>query len=325
MYNNLQKYFSSLVFLIKILIVAGAYYVISDKLLNDSNFSSFLWMERVEIMGSTSLSFILLLLLFTLINWLLEVFKWKSLVSFVSHISFFQAAKQSLASLTASLLTPNRIGEYGAKAIYYTKEYRPKILMLNFLGNAHQMLVTVLFGIIGLLILGGHFCLQKLPFFPILALVVIGLIILFVSLAIFQKKWISGFRKIINNFLQIPFCIHKTTFLYAAARYLIFSHQFYLFLLFFGVDLQYSIAMPIIVSMYLISSVIPGFVLFDWLVKGSVAVTLFRLFGVDDIIILSITASMWILNFAFPAIIGSFYVLTFKSSTLVYSESKLRS
>ena len=116
----------------------------------------------------------------------------------------------------------------------------------------------------------------------------------------------------------------KTTFFYAAVRYLIFSHQFYLFLLFFGVDLEYSIAMPIIVSMYLISSVIPGFVLFDWLVKGSVAVTLFRLFGVDDIIILSITASMWILNFAFPAIIGSFYVLTFKSSTLVYSESKLR-
>ena len=323
MYNNLQKYFSSLVFLIKILIVAGAYYVISDKLLNDSNFSSFLWMERIEILGSTSLSFILLLLLFTLINWLLEILKWKTLVSSVSKISFVQAAKQSLASLTASLLTPNRIGEYGAKAIYYPKAYRPKILMLNFLGNAHQMLITTLFGFFGLLILGDHFSLEKLPFSSILGIVVV-LIILLISIAFFQKKWMNGFRRIINDFLQIPFSIHKTTFLYAASRYLIFSHQFYLFLLFFGVDLEYSIAMPIIVSMYLISSMIPGFVLFDWLVKGSVAVTLFRFFGVDDIIVLSITASMWILNFAFPAIIGSFYVLTFKSSTLVYSESKLR-
>ena len=323
MYNNLQKYFSSLVFLIKILIVAGAYYVISDKLLNDSNFSSFLWMERIEILGSTSLSFILLLLLFTLINWLLEILKWKTLVSSVSYISFVQAAKQSLASLTASLLTPNRIGEYGAKAIYYSKTYRPKILMLNFLGNAHQMLITTLFGFFGLLILGDHFSLEKLPFSSILGIVVV-LIILLISIAFFQKKWMNGFRRIINDFLQIPFSIHKTTFLYAASRYMIFSHQFYLFLLFFGVDLEYSIAMPIIVSMYLISSMIPGFVLFDWLVKGSVAVTLFRFFGVDDIIVLSITASMWILNFAFPAIIGSFYVLTFKSSTLVYSESKLR-
>jgi hypothetical protein len=323
MYNNLQKYFSSLVFLIKILIIAGAYYVISDKLLNDSNFSSFLWMERMELLGSASLSFILLLLLFTLINWSLEILKWKTLVSFVSQISFIQAAKQSLASLTASLLTPNRIGEYGAKAIYYPKAYRPKILMLNFLGNAHQMLITMLFGCFGLLILGDHFSLQTLSVSPILGIATV-LIILFISMALFQKKWINILRRSIHNFLQIPLSIHKTSFLYAAVRYLIFSHQFYLFLLFFGVDLSYSMAMPIIVSMYLISSVIPGFVLFDWLVKGSVAVTLFRLFGVDDIIVLSITASMWVLNFAFPAMIGSFYVLTFKSSTLVFSESKLR-
>lgn len=323
MYNNLQKYFSSLVFLIKILIVAGAYYVVSDKLLNDSSFSSFLWMERIEVLGSASFSYILLLLLMTLINWSLEILKWKTLVSAVSQISFLQSAKQSLASLTASLLTPNRIGEYGAKAIYYPKDHRPKVLMLNFLGNGHQMLITMLFGLSGLLLLEGYFSVQSFHVFPILGIAMV-LIIIFISIAFFQQKWIKNFRGIKNNFLQIPFDIHKTTFLYAGARYLIFSHQFYLFLLFFGADLQYTMAMPIIVTMYLISSVIPGFVLFDWLVKGSVAVTLFRLTGMDDIIILSITASMWILNFALPAVIGSFYVLTFKSSALVYSESKLR-
>jgi len=323
MYNNLQKYFSSLVFLIKILIIAGAYYVISDKLLNDSNFNSFLWFERFETLGSSSVSFIFSILLFTLINWLLEILKWKSLVSSISKISFIQAAKQSLASLTASLLTPNRIGEYGAKAIYYSKPYRPKILMLNFLGNAYQMLMTLLFGVIGLLILGDHFSFQTIPVSYSLGFLAV-LIFSFVTLAIFKKKWINTFRKILNDFLKISFPIHKTTLLYAAVRYVIFSHQFYLFLLFFGVDLEYGIAMPVIMLMYLISSMIPGFVLFDWLVKGSVAVTLFRLFGVNDIVILSITASMWILNFALPAIIGSFYVLTFDSRVLVLNESKLK-
>ena len=53
MYNILQKYFSSLVFLIKVLIIAGAYYVISDKLLNNDHFSNFLWSERIESLGST--------------------------------------------------------------------------------------------------------------------------------------------------------------------------------------------------------------------------------------------------------------------------------
>lgn len=323
MYNILQKYFSSLVFLIKILIIAGAYYVISDKLLNNSNFNSFLWFERIETLGSTSVSFIFSILLFTFINWLLEILKWKSLVGSISKISFTKAAKQSLSSLTASLLTPNRIGEYGAKAIYYSKSYRPKILMLNFLGNAYQMLITMLFGFVGLLILGDHFSFRSLPFSSSLGIIAV-LIILFLTLAIFQKKWINTFRRIVNDFLKIPFTIHKKALLYSAIRYVIFSHQFYVFLLFFGVDLEYGIAMPVIMTMYLISSVIPGFVLFDWLVKGSVAVTLFRLFGVNDIVVLSITASMWILNFAIPAIIGSFYVLTFDSRMLVFSERKLK-
>jgi len=323
MYNNLQKYFSSLVFLIKILIIAGAYYVISDKLLNDSNFNSFLWFERFETLGSSGVSFMISIVLFTLINWILEILKWKSLVSTISGISFIQAAKQSLASLTASLLTPNRIGEYGAKAIYYSKPKRPKILMLNFLSNAYQMLMTLLFGAIGLLILGDHFSFQSIPVSYRLGLFTV-LVILFFTLVIFQKKWINPFQKIVNTFLKIPFDTHKTAMLYSAARYVIFSHQFYLFLLFFGVDLEYSIAMPIIMLMYLISSVIPGFVLFDWLVKGSVALTLFRLFGVNDIVVLSITASMWILNFALPAVIGSYYVLTFDSRVLKFSESKLK-
>lgn len=323
MYNNLQKYFSSLVFLIKLLIIAGAYYVISDKLINDSNFNRFLWIESFKTLGLSGVSFMLLILLFTLINWFLEILKWKSLVSSVSNISFFQAAKQSLASLTASLLTPNRIGEYGAKAVYYSKPYRPKILMLNFLGNSYQMLMTLLFGFAGLLILGDHFTFQAIPFSYSMGFLG-ALILLFTTLIIFRKKWINTFRTSIDDFLKIRFSIHKTALLYSGGRYVIFSHQFYLFLIFFGVDINYGTAIPVIMTMYLISSVIPGFVLFDWLVKGSVAVTLFRLFGVNDIVILSITASMWILNFALPAFIGSFYVLTFNSRALVFSESKLK-
>ena len=322
MYNILQKYFSSLVFLTKILIIAGAYYVVSDRLLNDGNFNGILWLERIDSMGGSSLTIIILLFFFTLMNWSLEIFKWKTLVSSVAKISFTEAAKQSLASLTASLLTPNRIGEYGAKAIYFKKNYRPKILVLNFLGNAYQMFITLVFGLIGLSLIGDQFSLNSVSVSFLIGIMIS--FILFISLIVLlRKKWLDYLLKISNDLFKIPFQIHKKSTLYAIGRYLVFSHQFYLFLIFFGVDLDYSIAMPIIFSMYLISSVIPGFVLFDWLVKGSVAVTLFHFFGVVEIVVLSITASMWILNFALPAIIGSFYVLTFNSRTLVYGERKL--
>ena len=322
MYNILQKYFSSLVFLIKVLIIAGAYYVISDKLLNNDHFSNFLWSERIESLGSTGVSFLIFLLLLTAVNWALEIKKWQSLVATIKTISIKTSAQQSLASLTASLITPNRIGEYGAKAVYFKKEQRPKVLLLNFMGNAYQMLITILLGTLGFFFLKDFIVQIPIPKSALIVFGIVSVVVLFSAFFI-NKKWTLSIQKIIVALRRIPGAIHKKTFFFSLARYIVFSHQFYFFLLFFGVEMDYFIVMPVIFSMYLISSIIPGFVLFDWLVKGSVAVTLFRFFGLDDIIILSITASMWILNFAIPAIVGSFYVLTFSTRQLRLNESKV--
>lgn len=322
MYNIWQKYFSSFVFIIKILIIGGAYYIISNKLLNDDSFNSLLWTERIESKGAYGFLFLLLLVFFTLVNWNLEILKWRSLVKMITKISFLNAAKQSLASLTASLITPNRIGEYGAKAIYYSKNHRPKILVLNFLSNFNQMFVTIVFGIIGLLFLRNQYSFDLIPSGFIIG--GIGILVFVLFLLVYHKnKWNKNIQKVLSEIQDIPAKVHKSAFFYSIARYIVFSHQFYLLLLFFGVDLGYTTTMSLIFSMYLISSIIPGFVLFDWLVKGSVAVTLFGLFGVDEMIILSITAAMWILNFAIPASLGSFYVLTFKTNALIFSENKL--
>lgn len=322
MYNILQRYFSSLLFLIKVLIISGAYYVISDKLMNHDSFSHFLWSESINSLGISSLSFLIFLLFLSAVNWALEVKKWQSLVSTVTTISLKTSAKQSLASLTASLITPNRIGEYGAKAVYFKKKQRPKVLLLNFLSNAYQMLTTILLGALGVFFLKDFIRQIPVPIKAVTIIIMVSILILFTVFFI-GKKWSQSIKKTLIELQRIPAGIHKKTFLYSLTRYVVFSHQFYFFLLLFGLDLDYILVMPVIFSMYLISSIIPGFVLFDWLVKGSVAVTLFRFFGVEDIIILSITASMWILNFAIPAMVGTFYVLTFNGKQLRLNESKV--
>ena len=184
------------------------------------------------------------------------------------------------------------------------------------------MLITVLLGAIGVFFLKDLISQIPIPASAGIIFGIISLTLLFTVLFI-VKKWRYYIKKNLVELKRIPSRIHKKTFLFSLARYIIFSHQFYFFLLFFGLELDYFLTMPVIFSMYLISSVIPGFVLFDWLVKGSVAVTLFRIFGVEDIIILSITASMWILNFAIPAIAGTFYVLTFDVKQLWLKESKV--
>ena len=79
----------------------------------------------------------------------------------------------------------------------------------------------------------------------------------------------------------------------------------------FKIDISYVHAISAISSMYLIASCIPILSLFDAALKGSVAVVVFSLFGLDSLLILSITTLMWLFNFAFPAIIGSYFVLQF--------------
>jgi hypothetical protein len=261
-------------------------------------------------------------LLFTITNWLLEILKWKSLVSSIENFTFFQAAEQSFSSLTASLLTPNRIGEYGAKVMYYPAKERKKVMLLNFLGNFSQMNMTVFFGLIGILFLW-----RKIPvhlnvtFFQVAGIgTITGLLLFFLFKKYASKYW----QKFIRKLLAIPFSVHFKNYTFSFLRYVIFSHQFYFLLVVFGVDLNYFTVMSVIFSMYLISSVIPSFAFFDWLIKGSVAVSLFGIYGINEIIILSITSIMWLLNFALPSVIGSYFVLTFAKRPLILKGSAVR-
>jgi len=309
MYNISQKYKSAFILLVKLLIVGGAYYFISQKIKNNELIynTKFLTDLSKNILDNTYVLF--LIFLFTFFNWLLEIIKWKTLVSSIKKISFYEAFKQSLSSLTASLLTPNRIGEYGAKAIYYPKNERYKILFLNFLGNVNQMVVTLLFGGIGLL-----FLIAVLPFsLKLSTLQMIGISTLFtLVLSLFlNKTGRSYLNKFADQLKTISTRVHFRNFYYSFLRYLVFSHQFYFLLFLFNTDLNYFNAMPIIFTVYLFSSIIPGFVVFDWLIKGSVAVSLFSIFHINEIVVLSTTSIMWLANFAFPSLIGGYFVLMF--------------
>ncbi|HLT54285.1 MAG TPA: hypothetical protein VKZ97_10350, partial [Flavobacteriaceae bacterium] len=51
--------------------------------------------------------------------------------------------------------------------------------------------------------------------------------------------------------------------------------------------------------------------IFDVVVKGSVAVYLFDFAGVNELVILSTTTLMWLLNFVLPSVFGSYFVLNF--------------
>lgn len=300
--------------LIKLSIVVGAFYFIYQKLANNTDLSFNDFYQFLTKNDDFLFKNVFFLLILTIFNWFFEILKWQKLVSSVIKISFKNALEQSLGALTASLFTPNRIGEYGAKVVYYTSSFRKKIVLLNLLGNMSQMCITILFGVIGLSLFITQNSINidnlKLIQFFIILLLILGLASYGIKKSTITIKGVS-IGKVFKFIKSLTFKIHLSTFLFSLLRYLIFSFQFYYLLIIFGIDMDYFQAMTVITSMYLLSSIIPSIFIFDVVVKGSIGVFLFSMIEVDELTILSIITLMWLLNFVLPSVFGSYYVLNF--------------
>lgn len=301
----------------KVLLLVTTFGYIFYKLKSDTKLDFDSFIQSIITKGVFSVYVFLFLLILAATNWFFEILKWKTLVATFTKINFKTAQKQALASLTVSLATPNRIGEYGAKALFFKRENHKKVLLLNFFSGTTQMFVTVGFGIFGIFYLLQNFeinysAVGVISLFTILALaIIIGYY--------FKEKelFIKGFslQKIYNFLKDISLNIKLKTVLFSIFRYLVFCSMFYILLLFFGSKISIVQALPIIFAMYLLVSILPTFFMFDVIIRGGVAVWLFSLVGISELIVLSTVVAMWLFNFVFPAIIGSFYVLTFQPAT----------
>ncbi len=298
-----------LVLLIKVLIVGGAFFFIYNQLANNDklDWHRFLLVFKKN-QSITGISFILLL---SILNRYFEILKWQNLVSSLQPNSLSEATKQVLAALTAGIFTPNGVGEYAGKALYFEKTAAKKIIFLNLICNGIQMVLTVLFGIFGLLYFNVNY--QVITTQTVLILFG-SLILLFILLFSVKKLTIKGYsiEKLIHKINSIPKKIHRKNIVLGICRYLVFSHQYYFLFLAFDVDLPYLILMSAVTSVYFLASSLPTFQFLDFAVKGSVAIYFFGILGVNEWIVIFVSTLMWFLNVVLPVMIGSFYVLNFK-------------
>ena len=307
-----------LVLLMKLIVVFAALFFIYYKLTSNNTLDVKQFLKYLDDYNIITLKNVFILICLSGINWLLESFKWQVLVHNIAPLSVTTAIEQSLGSLTASLITPNRIGEYGAKAIYYPKPLRKKILGLTLIGNLAQLSVTLILGCVGLSYVVCQFNLAISFTNILLGALVLGTMILiyhwFFSKNKFEIKGYS-FQKLKTFTSDLnQYTVYKTIGI-STVRYICFSHQFYVLLWLFNVNVSYLDAIALITSMYIIASIIPTVFIFDVVIKGSVAVWLFSLVNANEFIIVTCATLMWLLNFALPSIIGSYFVLNFKLPT----------
>ena len=64
---------------------------------------------------------LIIILLFSVINWMTEIKKWQVLVNSFKKISFLEATIQTLTSHSMSLFTPYKTGDFAWKLMYFNK------------------------------------------------------------------------------------------------------------------------------------------------------------------------------------------------------------
>lgn len=297
---------------IKILIILVAGYVVYRKLVTAD-----FWILENHLRGinTTSLySYITITVILTLLNWGLEVKKWQVLVSQIRALTYKNALSEVLIAHISGFVTPAKAGDYGAKSLFYPKEDRKKILFLNFLGNLFQLFATVVFGLTGFGII-AFFTSGSAIFFWLLTVMMCLLFYLIFPRFLNHINWsIAGYNwaKVRSYLKRIRPSIMMYTKVVSFIRYLIFAHQFYFILWVLGNDLSYIFTMACIMATYLATSVLPVIQLFDFLIKGSVAVIIFSWFGILEEIVLSTVLTMWICNTLLPLVVGGCFLLSRK-------------
>ena len=311
-------------FLIKIGVVALAIFFLYNQLISNGSIKDFNF-DLILLQLRQNQLLICLVILMMFLNWFLESLKWRFLIYKIEKISIVQSIRAVFSGITVSAFTPNRVGEYAGRVFCLEKADRIQGVLITVIGSMAQLLTTIVFGLVGILLLPNlmpafDLLLSEIIFaYPIMLFVVILLcallVLLFLNASVFSVllskfKFISRYSKYNEVFTYYNSSELLEVLFYSIARYIVFTTQFFILLQVFEVHVSYIDSIILITSMLFVVSVIPTIAITEIGVRGSVALYLFSFVSLNSAGILSATFVMWVINLLLPALIGTVFIFT---------------
>lgn len=282
------------------------------------------WAQIRTNFSSVKIFYLLTAIVLIFINWGLEAWKWKLLVSTVRPLSFWRSYKAVLTGVSFTMALPNRLGEYIGRMLYQPEGSRLKIISLSVVGSIAQLLVTLFLGIAGLiglkvkllgafpnLVIAFQFLLYGLVFIALLAALAyfkISALVAFFRRWLPLQKWlylVDALQKFNGSFLL-------KILLVSSLRYGVFLVQYMAVFAFFGVHLSAALVITVMSVVFLALAVIPSIALVDVGLRGEVSLRLVGLFSTNSLGIGLTSATIWIINLIIPALVGTLFLLNLK-------------
>ncbi|WDF69369.1 lysylphosphatidylglycerol synthase domain-containing protein [Sphingobacterium oryzagri] len=310
-----QKKYLNLV--IKLAIVGLASWFIFSKVNNQKSLREFqhLLAGVPELQVRLTIAVVVLMML---MNWAIEVIKWKFLSRRIEKISWWKAIKSVFCGLTWAIFTPNRIGEYGGRVLLLKAENRASGAVAMGVGLFAQLVLTSVFGALSI----AWFVSTYLPTPSAVKFGVslIGSIYAIAFLVLyFNVHWIDAivgrfrFLAKIKPFFSVleDFTLRELWYvlLLSLARFVIFTSQYILLMLVFLPNMPFLAMVLMIFILFFIQSAVPSLDIFDFSVRSFVASNLYSYITTQEIAVMAIVSCIWFVNLILPAIVGSVFVL----------------
>jgi len=288
---------------LKVLWVLGALWYVYQRLNAPGTLGQ--WQMWWQAFQSQSAGWILGIIALSVANRYAEIVKWHDLLRWWLPTKRFDAARQVLAALSVGLFTPNGLGEYLGKAMFFKKKMARKIIGLNIICNGYQACTTGVFAVLGAVFLGY--------IWPVLGFLIgLGLLLLTLKKTIALRQSPKNWRAMRQLYLRIPVNVHLSVWTGSLIRYACFSHQMYFLLQTFQPELPYLPCMAALSLMYATAAVAPSLQLFDVAVKGGLALYWLSPLGPNAWVVMGAATVSWLLNTLLPVSLGGIFLWTWK-------------
>jgi hypothetical protein len=270
----------------------------------------------------------LTVIILMLVNWGIEAKKWQLLVLHMQQFSFIKAFKSVLAGCSITMLTPNRIGEYGGRILFLNEENRIKAISLNIASSISQLLITLVMGCAGLIFLRyfsqnssnalnvlPHFWGNVLIYFSITGTVLLFLFYIRLAWLVRLIENVPAFTKAVKHITVLDeFSARQllTVLSLSLLRYVVFVLQYILLLQVMQVDIEVGLSFWLITVFYLLMAVAPTIGFLELPVRAKASIELMKMYSTNTLGIETAALAIWLINLVIPALIGSILILGIK-------------
>jgi len=268
-----------------------------------------------------NLNWLLVVVLLVPVNWGFETLKWRQLIKNFTDLPFWRIYKAILSGVAVSLITPNRIGEYGGRILLLEAKNNWKAVIATMVGSFSQLLILLTAGLLGAVwfsyryLQSEMYVLQIVFFFGIVLIALmlfcffnIDLVVPIAKRIPFKEKFRRYLRpvKVLENYTSKEL---SETLLFAFLRYLTYSLQYYFALKFFGIEVNLLEGVSGISTIFLLQTSIPLPPLLGLLARGQVALFVWGFFSLDEVGILASSFSLFVINLIVPALVGMVFIV----------------